>query len=346
MIRALVTGSTGGVGANLIAALNAHGIEVVGLRRRTSPDDATGDLKATFVTGDILDADSLRPAMEGIDWVFHAAAIADDWHFPAETVLKVNVEGTRNVLAAAHAAGVKRFVFTSSAAGLGTPLPGQELINEENQYNLKPGEWPYGYSKHLAMQAVAEYAEKGLEALSVLPTAILGPRDLKFISGELIVRAVRREIFPLPDGGVNFIDSRDVAEGHIAAAEKGRPGERYILGAHNMTHVETMRIIGETLGIPVRRIKLPRWSLPLLSRVVTLLRGVGVDLPLEGERVLLSGKFMYYDSSKAARELGLAPRPFAETVADTYRWYAEHDYFARRGIPRSALPPVHATSRG
>lgn len=346
MTRALVTGSTGGVGANLTAALNARGIEVVGLRRKTSPDDATGDLRATFVTGDILEPESLRPAMEGIDWVFHAAAIADDWHYPAETILRVNVEGTRNVLAAAHAAGVKRFVFTSSAAGLGTPLPGQELINEENQYNLKPDAWPYGYSKHLAMQAVVEYAGKGLEALSVLPTAILGPRDLKFISGELIVRALRREIFPLPDGGVNFIDGRDVAEGHIAAAEAGRPGERYILGAHNMTHVETLHIIGETLGVPVRRIKLPRWSLPLLSKAVTLLRGLGADLPLEGERVLLSGKFMYYDSSKAERELGLAPRSFTETVLDTYRWYAEHDYFARRGIPRSGLPTVPAVGGG
>lgn len=340
MTRALVTGSTGGVGANLVAALNMRGIEVVGLRRRTSPDDAIEGLSMTPVIGDILDPASLYPAMEGVDWVFHVAAIADDWHFPAETVLRVNVEGTRNVLAAAHAAGVKRFVLTGSAAALGVPTPDRPLMDESHQFNLRPDLWPYGYSKHLAGQVLTEFAEKGLHAISVLPTAVLGPRDVKFISGELIVRAVRREIFPLPDGGLNFIDMRDVAEGHIAAAERGKPGERYLLAGHNLSHTETLRIIGEVLDIPVRRVRVPRRLLPLMAGIVALLCRVGVRMPIERARVLLSGKFMYYDNSKAVRELGLTVRPFAETVRDTYRWYAEHGYFERRGIPASALPAI------
>ncbi len=340
MTRALVTGSTGGVGANLIAALNTHGVEVVGLRRRTSPNDAVGDLRLTFVTGDILDLASLRPAMEGVDWVFHVAAIADDWNFPAQTVYKVNVEGTQNVLEAAYRAGVKRFVFTSSAAALGRPRRGRLLLTEQDEYNLRPEEWPYGYSKYLAMQIVEEYAGKGLHAVSVLPTAILGPRDVKFISGELLVRALRREVFPLPDGGVNFVDSRDVAAGHIAAAEHGRPGERYILGGHNLTHSEILRTISEVLGIPIRCVRIPRWALPVLAEAVGVLLKLGVHLPIERTRVLLSGEYMYYDNSKAVRELGLTPRPFAETVADAYRWYVEHGFFARRGIPRSSLPSL------
>lgn len=340
MTRVLVTGSTGSVGANLIAALNARGVEVVGLRRKTSPDDAVGDLRLTFVIGDILDPASLQPAMEGIDWVFHVAAIADDWNFPAQAVYKVNVEGTRNVLEAAYRAGVKRFVFTSSAAALGRPRRGRPLLTEQDEYNLKPEEWPYGYSKHLAMRIVEEYVEKGLHAVSVLPTAILGPRDIKFISGELLVRALRREIFPLPDGGVNFIDSRDVAAGHIAAAEHGRPGERYILGGHNLAHGEILRTIGEVLGIPIRRVKIPHWTLPVLAEAVGMLLKLGVRLPIERTRVLLSGEYMYYNNSKAVHELGLTPRPFATTVADAYRWYVEHGFFARRGIPRSALPPL------
>ncbi len=340
MTRALVTGSTGGIGANLVAALNARGVEVVGLRRKTSPHDAVGDLRLTFVTGDILDPTSLQAAMEGVDWVFHVAAIADDWNFPAQTVYKVNVEGTRNALEAAYRAGVKRFVFTSSAAALGRPRRAHSLLTEADEYNLKPSDWPYGYSKHVAMRIVEEYAGKGLHAVSVLPTAVLGPRDVKFISGELLVRALRREIFPLPDGGVNFIDSRDVAEGHIAAAERGRAGERYLLGGHNLTHDEILRTISEVLGIPVRRIRIPRWSLPVLAEVVGVLLKVGVHLPIERMRVLLSGEYMYYDNSKAVRELGLAPRPFAQTVADAYRWYVEHGFFERRGIPSSALPPL------
>jgi dihydroflavonol-4-reductase len=332
MTRALVTGSTGGVGANLVAALNARGIDVVGLRRKSSPNDAVEGLKLDFAVGDILDAASLPPAMEGVDWVFHVAAIADDWNYPAETVYRVNVEGTRNVLEAALAAGVKRLVLTSSSSALGIPTRDGELMTEENQFNLNPRDWAYGHSKHLAEQLMREYVDRGLHAVSVLPSAVMGPRDLKFISGELLVRALKREIFPLPDGGLNFIDVRDLVEGHIAAAEKGRAGERYVLAGHNMTHGESLAIIGQVLSVPIQRIKVPRWVLPPLAEVVTLLHKMGVKLPVERGRVLLSGKFIYYDNAKAVRELGLAVRPFAETVRDAYQWYAEHRYFEKRGI--------------
>ncbi len=338
MTRALVTGSTGGVGANLIAALNERGIEVVGLRRRTSPDDAIGGLALTPVIGDILEPESLRQAMRGIDWVFHAAAIADDWHYSARQVYQVNVEGTRNVLAAAYEAGVQRFVLTGSAAALGVPVPGKDLIDETHQFNLKPDLWPYGHSKHLALQVLAEFVDRGLHAVSVLPTAVMGPRDVKFISGELIVRAVKRQVFPFPDGGLNFIDIRDVAQGHIAAAERGKPGERYLLGGHNLTHTQTLETIAGVLRIPIKHVRIPRWLLPLMAGAVTLLEKWGVELPIERARVLLSGKYMYYDSSKAQRELGLAVRPFVETVRDTYLWYAQHHFFERRGVPSELLP--------
>jgi dihydroflavonol-4-reductase len=332
MSRALVTGSTGGVGATLVAALNARDIEVIGLQRKTSPQDAIEGLTVKPVVGDILDPPSLRPAMEGVDWVFHAAAIADDWNFPAATILKVNVEGAKNVMQAALDAGVKRFVLVSSAAALGVPAPGREMLDESCTYNSNPRDWPYGYSKHLAEQAMAEYAAKGLHAVAVLPTAIMGPRDVKFISGELIVRVLRRELMPFPDGGLNFIDTRDVVDGILSAAQKGRAGERYVLGGHNMTHVETLRIIGEVLNVPIRHLKLPHWTLPPLAGVVDLLHRLGVKLPIERQRVLLSGKTMYYDNRKAVSELGLSVRPFDETVRDAYQWYAENGYLQKRGI--------------
>lgn len=332
MIRALVTGSTGGLGANLVAALNQRGIEVVGLRRKTSPQDAVGDLQMTQVVGDITDLESLRPAVEGVDWVFHAAAIADDWNFPAEVIYQVNVGGTRNMLTAALDAGVKRFVLTGSTAALGKPTHDKSLMDESSVFNIKPEVWPYGYSKHLAAQMLAEFIEKGLEAVSVLPSAVMGPRDLKFICGELIVRVLKRELMPLPEGGINFIDMRDCVEAHIAVAEKGRPGERYVLAGHNMTHGETLQIIGDVVGVQPRRIKIPRWTLPPLSVLVDGLHKAGFKLPIERARVLLSGEYMYYDNDKAVQELGLRIRPFAETVHDAYQWYVDHGYLEKRGI--------------
>ncbi len=332
MTRVLVTGSTGGLGANLVAALDRRGFEVVGLRRSTSPSDATGGLQMATAVGDILDPDSLRAAMQGIDWVFHVAAIADDWHYPAEVVYRANVEGARNVLEAAARAGVQRFVLTSSGAALGMPRAGKGQLDEHDRFNLRPGDWPYGHSKQLAEETMAEFVAQGLHAVSVLPTAIMGPRDVKFISGELLVRTLKRELLPLPEGGLNFIDMRDCAEGHIAAAEKGRPGERYILGGHNMTHRETMGIISEVLGVKARILPLPRWVLPPAAGLVSLLQRLGVRMPIERQRVLLSGQFMYFDNGKAVRELGLTVRPFAESVRDAYQWYVENGHFAKRGV--------------
>lgn len=337
MTRALVTGSTGGVGSNLAEALIERGVEVVGLRRKTSPDDAVEGLNIQFVTGDILQPETLRPALEGIDWVFHVAAIADDWKFPAETIHKVNVGGARNVMQAALDAGVKRFVLTSSSSALGKPEYEKQLMDETKSFNLEPGLWPYGYSKYLANQLVGEFADKGLSAVAVMPAAIMGPRDLKFISGELLVRVLKRQFLPFPRGGVSWIDTRDVVAGHIAAAEKGRSGETYLLAGHNMTHLEYMEIIGGTLRVKPNVLRIPRLVLPPFAAVVTLLHRLGVTLPVERARILLSGTYIWYDNSKAVNELGLTVRPFADTVRESYEWYRDNDYFQKRGIPASRL---------
>lgn len=324
MVRALVTGSAGCLGSNLVAALNERGVEVVGLRWKNEPITNLDGLKVKLVEGDILDLKSLRLAMQGVDWVFHVAAIADDWNFSTEEVYRTNVEGTRNVFQAAEEAGVKRFVLTSSAAALGVPQSDATLLDENCRFNIAPHIWAYGYSKHLAEQVMAEFVERGMHAVSVLPTAIIGKGDTKFIVGQLITRALSGEIFPFPEGGSNFIDVRDVALAQIAAAEYGHPGARYLLGGHNMPHTEYVKIIGKVLGVGVKCIHVPRWVLPPLSESVAFLRKLGMKFPVEEARVLLSGKFMYYDSSKAKRELGLRVRPFAESVDDTFQWYRAH----------------------
>jgi dihydroflavonol-4-reductase len=335
MVRALVTGSTGCVGSNLVAALNERGIEVVGLRWKGCPTTAVEGLHVRLVAGDILDLQSLYPAMEGVDWVFHVAAIADDWNHSPADVYRTNVEGTRNVFTAARDAGVKRLVLTSSAASLGVPRPGQALLDESCSFNLAPHEWVYGFSKHLAERVLAQFVEQGMCALSVLPTAIMGRGDLSLIGGQLILRALKEQVFPFPEGGSNFIDARDVAMAQIAAAERGCPGERYVLGGHNMPHRQAAGIIGAVLGVRVRYVRLGRWTLPAIAAAVTVLRKLKIRLPIERSRVLLSGKYMYYDSSKAVRELGLKTRPFADSVRDAYRWYAEYGILEQHGTPAS-----------
>ncbi len=337
MTRALVTGSTGCVGANLVAALNERGIEVVGLKRKTSPDDATHDLRMTPVVGDVLDPASLRAAVDGVDWVFHVAAVSDYWHTAPDVIYRVNVEGTRNMLEAALQAGVRRFVLTSSAAALGFPRSNGTPMHEGDRFNLKPSDFPYAHSKQLAEDLLADYVTRGLDAVSVLPSAVIGPRDIKFVGGELIVQAIRG--FPaLPRGGLNYVDARDVACGHIAAAERGRTGERYILAGHNMTHRETLEQVALVLGTRVPRLDIPNWLLPLLGGAVAVLKKLGFDLPIDRGRILASSRLMYYDNSKAVRELGLMIRPFTDSIRDAYQWYAEHGYLAKRGIKPSDRP--------
>lgn len=326
MTRALITGVTGCVGSNLAVTLLRQGLEVVGLCQPGAPTLAIDGLKIQRVSGDLLDPASLRQALEGVDWVFHAAAIADDWKHPAQRIYTTNVLGTRRLLEAALQAGVQRFVYVSSAAALGGPRPHQPLLDETSPFNFQPAEWPYAHSKLLAEQAVQEYVRLGLPALSVLPTAILGPADRAMISGQLILRAVSGKLFPLPHGGTNYIDVRDVAEAMAEAARSGEVGGRYLLGGHNLSHLHTLGVIGDVLGLPIHYINLPASALPLMAGAFGLSERLGLRLPLNRVRVQLSGQYLYYNNHRAVHDLGLQPRPFEQTVEAAARWYYDHGF--------------------
>jgi len=339
-MRVLVTGSTGFVGSNLIEALNARDIDVVALQEENAPQEAIKGLRCTPVIGDILDMESLRRAMEGVDWVFHVAGIADYMHTPSSVIYRVNVDGTRNMLAAAREAGVKRFVYTSSAAALGVPPGGASLpLNESDHFNIDPRRFPYGHSKHLAEAIVREAASAGFHALSVLPSIVVGPRDQSVICGDLVIQVVRRTVPGAPSGGTGYVDARDLAAAHIAAAERGRPGERYVLNGHNLSHRQALDLVAEALGVRPPRLNLPRWLLPLVGAVGDVLNKIGANLPFNGQRAWLSSQYLYFDNHKAVHELGLAPRPFAQSIRDTYEWYQAHGYLDRARA-RNARPIV------
>jgi dihydroflavonol-4-reductase len=324
MTKALITGVTGCVGSNLARALIARGIGVVGLCQPGASILTVERLPLRRVTGDVLDAAVLLEAMRGVDWVFHVAGIADDWRHRADRVYRVNVGGTESVLAAAIAAGVQRFVLTSSAATLGVPRANGALMDESCDLNLRPEDWVYAHSKVLAEAAVQRAVAQGLHAVSVLPAPIFGPADTSMISGQLIVRAWKSELFPFPAGGANYVDARDVAEAQIEAALHGAPGERYLLGGHNVSHLHLLGVIGDVVGVPVRYLQLPAAAMPPLATAVRLLRRAGVRTPIDPQRILMSRRYMYYDNNKAAAALGLAPRPLDATIEDSYRWYRDH----------------------
>lgn len=328
-MKALVTGSTGFLGSHLVEGLTQAGHQVRALFRNTSRLDALQGLDYQAAIGDLLDPASLQAALAGVEWVFHPAAVADYWKKGQDVLYRVNVEGTRNVLDAALQAGVKRVVFTSSAGALGLGCACQDpqtRIDESYLFDLPPKHFPYGHSKHLAQGIVAEYVAQGLDVVTVNPVIILGPRDLNFISGSLIKEVYRRRVPFIPPGGNAYVDVTDVVSGQIAAAERGRAGERYILGAVNLRHQEAMWTVAEVVGVRLRRPRLPRWALRPLAGAVDAFNAVWPGTPpVDGNQIRLSGCYLYFDWNKAERELGWrACVSFAQMVRRTFEWYKQN----------------------
>lgn len=324
---ALVTGATGFVGANLVDALGRRGWRARALRRERSSLAALHGLAYETALGDVTEPGALGLAMAGVDIVFHVAAVADYWRPGAlERMLKVNVDGTRNVLEAASRAGVRRVVFTSSCASLGQPDFGVPA-DETHAFSLSPGEFAYGHSKVLAERVAAEYVARGLDVVTVNPAVVLGPRDVNLISGSLVIQAARGVIPFVPPGGVCMIDVEDCCDAHIAAAERGRAGERYILGGDNLWYRDVLRTVCAEVGGRFVNVTPPRRLVRALARPVAFARDrLRLRLPVDADQVRFSAETFWFDASKARRELGLRTRPFVETVRRTRDWYRANGY--------------------
>lgn len=328
-MRALVTGATGFVGANLVAALVGRGIEVRVLRRSSSSLAALAGLGFETRIGDVLDGvDSLAAAMAGCDWVFHTAAVSDYWrHRRRQRLYRTNVDGTGNVAAAALRAGVQRFVYTSSIAALGVPTPGR-CLTESDHFNMSPRRFPYGHSKHLAEVELGGAVAAGLPAVTVNPSAVIGPRDVNRISSAMVIEAARGRLgLVAPPGGTNFVSVADVADGHIAAADRGRVGQRYILAGDNLGFRQAFATVCDIVGRPGPALQLPRWTIPVAATAVGAARAVvGPRLPIDENQMRLSAFEIYADHTKAQRELGFAPTPFRAAAQAAYDWYRENGY--------------------
>ena len=325
-MRALVTGGTGFVGSHIVRALSEAGHTARVLHRSSSKLDALEGLDYESALGDILDEAALDDACDGCDWVFHVAAVADYWRADQSKMMETNVEGTRRVLKAARDTGVKRVVFTSSAAAIGLRTDGQPS-NERVPFNLSPDHFPYGYSKVLAERVVQEAVSQGQDVVTVNPVVVMGPGDLNMISGSYILQIKKlARLVPVPPGGIAVIDVRDVARMHLAAAQYGRSGERYLLNTANYTQREWMSMIADVVGVQRPFISAPAFVLPIAANIIEFLRRMGIQTPIDGDQTRLGAYNIHFDSSKAWAELGEPQVDMLTSLQDTYQWYREHGF--------------------
>lgn len=321
-MQALVTGATGFLGSHIARRLLDEDWDVRALVRPTSDLSLLDDLDVETVTGDVTDATTLPPAVEACDVVFHAAGVVSFWSGWQDRLEAVNVDGVRNVVEAAVDADVDRLVHTSSVAAVGLPEDG---VADESRFAEAATSNPYVRTKLAGERIVADAAKQGrLDAVVVNPGTVLGPGDVNKNGGQ-VVRAVVRGDFPgPPDGGTNFVDVRDVADGHLAAHEKGRTGQRYILGGDNLTYGEMFDVVGEAAGIDPPSGAFPYVAALAVAAIGELrghLSGRHPPMPIATARALFEDA--YYSSKKARSELGYDPRPIQEAVQDTVDWYRD-----------------------
>lgn len=320
-MKALVTGGTGFIGSNIALRLVERGWQVRILERPGASHVLLEGGPFEYCQGDVLDPASLPPAFAGVDAVFNAAGVVDYWRQGIERMVAVNVDGTRNVAQAALKAGVPRFVQISSTAAMGIH-PG-EIVDESYTFNVKPERFVYGHSKFLAEQAVLEAVGRGLPAVIVNPTTVIGPRDIRKVSSGMVVEVVRHCVPPLiPPGGVNVVPICDAAQGAIEAALKGKIGERYILGGENMTHQQLYQTIANVIGCGMKLKVMPRWQVSFLAVLTDMLQPqTGGPVPLTGDRLRLESQIFYFDCSKARHAFHMPNTPLRVTIGRTFEWY-------------------------
>jgi dihydroflavonol-4-reductase len=316
----LVTGASGFVGWHVARLLLERGHRVRALVRANS---VVPEIEVERVTGDLRDAASLARAAEGCGLVFHVAADYRLWSKHPEELYGSNVDGTRNMIDAARSAGAERFIYTSTVGCIGVP---HDAVGDETQpVSVDEMAGAYKRSKFLAEQVALDAARTGFPVVIVNPTAPMGDHDFKPTPTGQIVKDFLAGAMPAYiDTGLNVVNVRDVALGHLLACEQGKPGERYILGCANMSLGEILRELARITGRRAPTIELPyfvAWTAGVVTTALAHLTGIPPRAPLEAVR--MAKKKMFVSHEKAARELGYAPRPAATALADAVAWFSQ-----------------------
>ena len=326
----LVTGGTGFVGSHVVRALLDKGRRVRCLVRPQSRRENLEGLPVDIATGDLTDPPSLTSALSGIEMLYHVAADYRLWAADPREIYRANAGGTDHLLGAATKAGVSRVVYTSSVAALGLTADGSPA-DETTPVERSKIIGHYKKSKYDAERVAEAWAGRGLAVVTVNPSTPVGERDIKPTpTGQMIVDFLNRRLPAYVDTGLNVIDVRDVAAGHLAAAERGRAGERYILGHRNMTLKEILDLLASLTGLPAPTVRLPHW-IPLAAAAVTTGIAQVTRRPprVSLESVRMSTHRMFFDPSRAVRELGLPQTPVEQPVSRAVAWFREHGYVRR-----------------
>jgi dihydroflavonol-4-reductase len=332
-MKAFVTGATGFVGSHVARQLRDQGARLRLLVRRGSRLDNAAGLDAELVTGDLTDADSLRRGMEGCDAVFHVAADYRLWAPDPKPMYAANVNGTEEVIRSAQAAGVGRIVYTSSVATMGFK---HEAKAVDEQTPVAEGDMigHYKRSKFLAEQAAVRLARLGAPVVIVNPSTPIGEQDIKPTpTGRIIVDFLKKKFPAYVETGLNLVDVADVARGHLLAWEKGRIGERYILGGENLTLKQILDELGAITGLPSPSIKLPYAVAYVSGFFDTFFTGMLMNREprVTLDSVRMGRKTMWVSSAKAERELGYRPVPVRAALRRAAEWFTAHGYAPEYG---------------
>ena len=327
-MKAFVTGATGFLGSHVARVLAEQGAELRLLVRSTSNLKNLEGLKAETVTGDLRDAASLEKAMSGCDTVFHVAADYRLFVRDPNEMYRSNVEGTRAILEAARKNGVRRVVYTSSVATMGFTKNGTPA-NEDSPVALADMIGHYKRSKFMAEQLALEAGQSGMQVVTVNPTTPVGEQDVKPTpTGRIVLDFMKRKFPAYVETGLNLVDVRVCAAGHVAALEKGRTGERYILGGENLTLKQILDKLGKLTGLPSPRVKLPyffAFATGVVDEMITgrLLKG---DPRATVDTVRMGKKMMFASSAKAERELGWKMVPVDGALGRAVDWFRANGY--------------------
>ena len=329
MKKVLVTGAGGFIGSHVVEELLKENVEVRALIR---PGESLSNLKGMDIEiseGDVLDNGAVLKAMAGIDTVFHLAAIYSIWMKDWSRIYEVNMQGSQNVLWAAIKSNIARVVYTSSIGSIGI-APGKQLSDEKTSFNQYTLGNHYILTKYLSQQIARGFAANGLDVVIVNPCFPFGTNDIvPTPTGQLIVNVLKSKNIVAFPGGINIVDVRDVAKGHVLAARKGKPGELYILGNRNVTMKEFMQLVYQAAGFTVR---------PILTLPVPMLKisayffkywadNISNKMPLSTPpEVSYASQYLFFDNTKARNELGLTLTPIDESLYDSVRWFRENRY--------------------
>jgi dihydroflavonol-4-reductase len=333
----LVTGAAGFLGSHVARQLVAQGDDVRVLLRASSSNRAISDLSLEYVTGDLRDRSSLERAMAGVKRVFHVAADYRLWAKRSQDIYDSNVGGTTNLLAAAKKAAVEQLIYTSTVATIAVDRP--ELPNESTATKLQEMVGHYKRSKWMAEQEVLKAAKEGLPVIVAMPTTPVGPWDWKPTpTGKIILDFLNGKMPGYVETGLNFVGVEECAAGHLLLAERGKVGERYLLGAENLTLKQLLDALESITGLAAPSMKIPHrvaLGVAYLESAFSRLIGKEPQIPVEG--VKIARHMMFVDCSRAKKELGFSPGPVPAALERAVKWYRKNGYVRAGRVKKMRL---------